>query len=267
MVFDAHFLSCFADVKHLPLSNKRKMLSTWGPWAHSPRTPGAQGWMMLTPWQHLQPCHQPIRELCTSPSRALWPPRPRCCMRGSGAWLFAMLWTIAHQAPLSMGLSQQEYWSGFPCPPPGDLPGPGIEPWGSCIGRQILYHWATWEALPAPTCPLKMLCWSPSRSSKLCGAWAASRPFMSCDKPSLLHAPTLQFVWPHCASCTATRVNTLLREPPVSRDQGQDRGSSVPSIREQAQVLQSCTAFIERYGIVDGIYRLSGVASNIQRLR
>ena len=38
------------------------------------------------------------------------------------------LWTVAHQAPLSMGVSRQEYWSGLPFPPPGDLPDPGIEP-------------------------------------------------------------------------------------------------------------------------------------------
>ena len=37
-------------------------------------------------------------------------------------------WTIAHQAPLSMGFSRQEYWSGWSYPPPGDLPHPGIEP-------------------------------------------------------------------------------------------------------------------------------------------
>ena len=42
--------------------------------------------------------------------------------------LFATLWTVAYQAPLSMGFSRQEYWSGLPCPSPGDLPGPGIEP-------------------------------------------------------------------------------------------------------------------------------------------
>ena len=36
-------------------------------------------------------------------------------------------WTVALQAPLSMGFSRQDYWSGLPCPPPGDLP-PGIEP-------------------------------------------------------------------------------------------------------------------------------------------
>ena len=40
----------------------------------------------------------------------------------------ATLRTIACQAPLSMGFSRQEYWSGLPCPPPGDLPDPRIEP-------------------------------------------------------------------------------------------------------------------------------------------
>ena len=42
--------------------------------------------------------------------------------------LFVTLWTVAHQAPLSMGFSRQEYWSGLPFPSPGDLPNPGIEP-------------------------------------------------------------------------------------------------------------------------------------------
>ena len=45
----------------------------------------------------------------------------------SSIWLFVTLWTVTHQAPLSMGFSRQEYWSGLPCPPPGDLPDPGIE--------------------------------------------------------------------------------------------------------------------------------------------
>ena len=42
--------------------------------------------------------------------------------------LFASLRSVAHQAPLSMRLFRQEYWSGLPCPPPGDLPSPGMEP-------------------------------------------------------------------------------------------------------------------------------------------
>ena len=36
-------------------------------------------------------------------------------------------WTVVHQAPLSMGFSRQEYWSGLSCPPPGELPDPGIK--------------------------------------------------------------------------------------------------------------------------------------------
>ena len=46
----------------------------------------------------------------------------------SCVWLFVTLWAVACLAPLSMGFSRQEYWSGLPCPPPGDLPNSGIEP-------------------------------------------------------------------------------------------------------------------------------------------
>ena len=42
--------------------------------------------------------------------------------------LFATLWPVARQAPLSMGFSRQEHWSGLPCPPSWDLPDPGSEP-------------------------------------------------------------------------------------------------------------------------------------------
>ena len=42
--------------------------------------------------------------------------------------LFATPWTVAHQAPLSMGFSKQQYWSGVPFPSPGNLPDPGIKP-------------------------------------------------------------------------------------------------------------------------------------------
>ena len=57
--------------------------------------------------------------------------------------LFATPWTVDCQAPLSMGFSRQEYWSGLPSPPLGDLPNPGIERKSvtvSSIGRQVLYH-------------------------------------------------------------------------------------------------------------------------------
>ena len=47
--------------------------------------------------------------------------------RFSRVRLFVTPWTVACQAPLSMGFSRQEYWSGLPCPPAGDLPDSGIE--------------------------------------------------------------------------------------------------------------------------------------------
>ena len=56
--------------------------------------------------------------------------------------LFATLWPVASQAPLSMGVSRQECYGELPCPPPGDLPHPGVEPVSlvSCIGKRILYR-------------------------------------------------------------------------------------------------------------------------------
>ena len=57
--------------------------------------------------------------------------------------LFGTTWIAARQALLSMRFSRQEYWSGFLCAPPEDLPDPGIEPTSlivSCIGRWVLYH-------------------------------------------------------------------------------------------------------------------------------
>ena len=68
--------------------------------------------------------------------------------------LFVTSWTVGHQPPLFMEFSRQEYWSGLPCRPPGDLPEPGIEPafpaspalradilplnhWGSSLRRKL----------------------------------------------------------------------------------------------------------------------------------
>ena len=52
--------------------------------------------------------------------------------------LFVTLWTVAYQAPLSMGFSKQEYWSGLPFPSPGDLPDPGIEPGSPALQADAL---------------------------------------------------------------------------------------------------------------------------------
>ena len=53
-----------------------------------------------------------------------------CCVLSHSVESDSLLspWTVACQAPLSMGFSRQEYWNGLPCPPPGDLPNPGIKP-------------------------------------------------------------------------------------------------------------------------------------------
>ena len=62
--------------------------------------------------------------------------------------LFA--WTVAYQAPLSMGFSRQEYWSGLPFPAPGDLPDPGIEPTSvrsPALAGGFFTISAAWEAL------------------------------------------------------------------------------------------------------------------------
>ena len=64
----------------------------------------------------------------------IWKSKGLMCVHAqslSRIWLFASLWTIARQAALSMGLSRQEYWSGLPFSPPGDLPDPGIKPLSS----------------------------------------------------------------------------------------------------------------------------------------
>ena len=68
----------------------------------------------------------------------------------SHVWLFTILWTIAHQAPLSRGFSKEEYRSGLPCPPPADLTDPGIEPryLGSpALAGRFFTTSATWKAM------------------------------------------------------------------------------------------------------------------------
>ena len=63
--------------------------------------------------------------------------------------LFVIAWTVACQAPLSMGFCRREYWSGVPFPTPGDLPNPGIEPespMSPALANRFFTASATWEA-------------------------------------------------------------------------------------------------------------------------
>ena len=62
------------------------------------------------------------------------------------------MWTVPLQIPLSMGFSRQQYWNGWPCPPPGDLPDPGIKPTfltSAALASGFFSTSTTWEALPS----------------------------------------------------------------------------------------------------------------------
>ena len=82
-------------------------------------------------------------------------PRMGCCVHVLVAQLCPTLcdpWTVAHQAPLSMEFSRQEYWSGLPFPSPGDLPEPGIEPESPALEADALPS----ELLGKPQCHARL---------------------------------------------------------------------------------------------------------------
>ena len=88
--------------------------------------------------------------------------------------LFATLWTVACQAPLSIGFSRHEHWSGLPCPPPGDLPDPGIKPVSPALQDDslLLSH------RESPCICIGMLCYAKSLQScpTLCDPIDSSPP-------------------------------------------------------------------------------------------
>ena len=61
-----------------------------------------------------------------------------CGLVAKSCLTLAIQWTVACQAPLSIGFSRQEYWSGLPFPSPGDLSDPGIEPWSAALQADSL---------------------------------------------------------------------------------------------------------------------------------
>ena len=81
-------------------------------------------------WGRMDTCMCMTESLLCSPKTATSLLIGYACVLShySFAQFFATLWTIAHLAPLSMGFSEQEYCNGLSCPPPGDLPNPGIKP-------------------------------------------------------------------------------------------------------------------------------------------
>ena len=102
--------------------------------------------------------------------------------------LFATLQDVAHWAPLSMGSSRQEYWSGLPCSPPGDLPDPGMEPTSSespalAGGFREACGW--WEGGSIPS-PLK-LGWPCGSDIPGLLSWGFKQPGSFCCPETLNH--------------------------------------------------------------------------------
>ena len=114
----------------------------WWFWA------AAVNWAPGPPWDHdgKQPTH--LHSLCAHTVTLLFTFSVSVLSHCSHVWLFATLWTEAHQAPLSMKFSRQDYGSGLPCPPPGHLPDPGVEPESvtlPALAGQLFTMSATWE--------------------------------------------------------------------------------------------------------------------------
>ena len=135
---------CCGEFKQIPLSSEshkaKTHLHTLHLRAHFQITLGLPP--LLTPGLWVM---QMIKsEMCFSPGH--W---CVCALSLSCVWLFATLGTVAHQTPLSMGFSRQEYWSGLIFPTPRDLPDWGITPislMSPALASGFLYHCATCEA-------------------------------------------------------------------------------------------------------------------------
>ena len=89
-------------------------------------------------------------------------------------------WTVAHQVPPSKGFPRQEYWSGLPCPPPGDLPDPGLEPaslTSPAMTGGFFTTSTTWEAQSVLGMNLKRSRWLGSKAPRVpFGSWAHLPP-------------------------------------------------------------------------------------------
>ena len=88
------------------------------------------------------------------------------------------LWTVDCQVPVPMGFPRQEYWSGLTFPPPGDLPGPGIEPaslTSPALAGGFFTTSATWEAHPITVC--QMYAWHIQYSLMALNSRRCNSPF------------------------------------------------------------------------------------------
>ena len=109
-----------------------------------------------------------------------------CVCIFSRVWLFLTPWTVAHQAPLSMGFPRREYWSGLTFPPPGDLPNSRMEPESPALADGFT------ESLGKPL--VKMLCCAQSLSH----VWVFATPWtVACQaflSLGILHERILEWI-------------------------------------------------------------------------
>ena len=95
-------------------------------------------------------------------------------------WLFATLWTVTRQAPLSLGFPRKEYWIGLPFPPPKDLPDPGTEP-VSPASPALADRFFT-DAPPGKPYPQEWTRVNPKINGGLWGIMTYQYRFISCNK-------------------------------------------------------------------------------------
>ena len=143
---DSTYISTYVDVNVcLPWG------SSWSPrWASRPSCLellflGSMAFMVMDSlWLAMTQPH------CQDPSLPFTSIPNNGCKSLSCVQLFVTLWTVAHQAPLSVGFSRPEYWSGLPFPSPGDLPDPGIEPGSPTLQADSLPAGKAIYLLPPP---------------------------------------------------------------------------------------------------------------------
>ena len=113
-----------------------------------------------------------------------WPIAPQWLSR---VCLSVTPWTAACQAPPSRGFSRQEHCSGWPCPPPGHLPDPGIEPASPALAGG-LYHRAIWDVPPRLAAP-QIIHFSPERKTRGGVGWEGQevRDIRCCAPFTLLY--------------------------------------------------------------------------------
>ena len=150
----------------------------------------------------------PLTQILTAP-RTLYLMRG-CSVASVSSNLKAMLcdlWTVARQAPLSVGLSRQKYWCGFQCSPPGDLPNPGIEPKSPASpalqaeppGKPLLYMIDAQKLLVERMNTILTMVWKPFHSS-----------FISHDSASI-HLVPVFITTPNCVPA----VSMWRDDPPL----------------------------------------------------